>query len=292
MAGWIGSSSIKMESKLSAFVLVAILLPSLAHTSPPQPVVLVNDDCLMGGVKDGKWLDGKAIAPLVAKGQKYNLYLPGGKAGEMVCSEPDAAPDNAAPGRANDFEVRCPYDKEKTDRAVIAFASAHNPLPRPVKELRSPAPEHTEAIRKFLVRKGVSRPRVRVDQVYRTDLEGDGQDEVLLTATRYGTLKKEDTHMPHRPGAGEYSLVLLRKIVNGRVEDRELISDVYPKAEKELVPTKFRIRGLFDADGDGTFELLLESGYYEGSYTTFFRVTKSGLEDMLKGSSASCGWGA
>lgn len=265
-----------------------------AHAASVQPVVLANFDCLVGGMKDGTWMDGKTLSTFVAKGQKYHLYNQQGKTGEAVCSDPDPAPNNAVPGRANDFEVKCPYDKDKTTTALVALASPHNPLPRPVKTLKTPAPAHTESMRAFLAKKGIAQPKVKIEQVYLADLEGDGQDEVLLTATYYRALEKAnpDPYLPNRSKAGEYSVVLMRKIAKGRVEDVELISDVFPKADPETVPTAFTIRGLFDIDGDGSFEILLEAAYYEGSYSTFHRVVKGKLEDMIKDGPASCGWGA
>ena len=59
--------------------------------------------------------------------------------------------------------------------------------------------------------KGFARPEVHITSVLRVDLDGDGQEEVLVSATTPHTLSKIT-----RP---YYSLVMLRKIIQGTVKN-------------------------------------------------------------------------
>ena len=44
---------------------------------------------------------------------------------------------------------------------------------------------YVEAVRDFLKTKGIEEPKVKIDNIIRVDLDGDGEDEVLISATNY-----------------------------------------------------------------------------------------------------------
>ena len=49
-----------------------------------------------------------------------------------------------------------------------------------------------EAVRDFLKARGIADPKVRIIRILRVDLEGDGEEEVLINATNYFAEDKSD----------------------------------------------------------------------------------------------------
>jgi hypothetical protein len=74
---------------------------------------------------------------------------------------------------------------------------------------------YLDAVRDFLKTKGIEQPKVKIESTLRVDLEGDGEEEVLISATNYF---QKDDRVPMRSPAGSYSMVLLRRVVAGKVE--------------------------------------------------------------------------
>src|SRR4029077_16569535 len=82
----------------------------------------------------------------------------------------------------------------KPKDGVIGLAAAWNALPR--KPLIADATQsvYMEAVRDFLKAHGVADPKVQITRVLRVDLEGNGEEEVLISATNYFTNDKSNVH--------------------------------------------------------------------------------------------------
>ena len=89
---------------------------------------------------------------------------------------------------------------------------------------------YIDAVRDFLKTKGITEPKVKIDSIFRVDLDGDGEDEVLISATNYFS---QDNSVPMRSPAGSYSMVLLRRVVAGKVETQLVAGEFHPKAYPE-----------------------------------------------------------
>ena len=68
---------------------------------------------------------------------------------------------------------------------------------------------------------------MKIENILRVDLDGDGEDEVLISATNYFDKKNR---VPMRSPAGSYSMVLLRRVVAGKVETQLVEGEFHPKA--------------------------------------------------------------
>jgi hypothetical protein len=93
-----------------------------------------------------------------------------------------------------------------------------------------------------------------IKQLFRTDLEGDGINEVLVVA--------EDIQGGYFPNAGDYSIAFLSKVVDGSVQTAILGASVTPD-DTEFI-TGFSIGAVADLSGDGKMEIVVSSAYYEG----------------------------
>jgi hypothetical protein len=150
---------------------------------------------------------------------------------------------------------------------------------------------YVEAVRDFLKTKGIEEPKVKIDNIIRVDLDGDGEDEVLISATNYS---EKEEGAPMRSPAGSYSMVLLRRVVSGKAETQLVEGEFYLKAYQNRTdddasfnaPNAYKVIAVLDLDGDGTMEVVVASQYYEGGATTIYRCNPKKIEELL---SVACG---
>src|SRR6266487_4776999 len=115
----------------------------------------------------------------------------------------------------------------KPENGVIAIAATWNALSRKVQVLDPTQKVYLDAVREFLKTKGIEQPKVKIDNIVRVDLDGDGEEEVLISATNYFT---KDDSVPMRSPAASYSMVILRRVVAGKVETQLIEGEFHPQA--------------------------------------------------------------
>jgi hypothetical protein len=167
---------------------------------------------------------------------------------------------------------------------VIALAAPWNALPRKVQLIDPTQQVYIDAVSAFLKTKGIEQPKVKIENIVRVD--GDGENEVLISATNYFSKDR----VPMRSPAGSYSMVLLRRVVAGKMETQLIEGEFYPKAytetEKFNAPNAYKVIAVLDLDGDGKMEVVVASNYYEGEATTIYRCDLKKIESLL---SVACG---
>ncbi|MBV6392456.1 MAG: hypothetical protein KPEEDBHJ_01678 [Anaerolineales bacterium] len=131
---------------------------------------------------------------------------------------------------------------------------------RPVEDIPVDTALYLDAAREWLLLQDVPNPTVNITRIVRTDLEGDGIDEVLLSASFF----LEETG--HNVVAGDYSVVLMRKAIGGEVYTTPLIQDIYYEATPILkFPAIYYLDNVYDLNGDGRSEVIVTSRWWEGS---------------------------
>jgi hypothetical protein len=96
----------------------------------------------------------------------------------------------------------------KPKDGVIGLAAPCNALPRKPVIADTTQSVYVKAVRDFLKSYGIADPKVRITRILQIDLEGDGEDEVLINATNY--FDQHDEAPMHAPKRGSYSIVMLR----------------------------------------------------------------------------------
>jgi len=115
---------------------------------------------------------------------------------------------------------------------------------------------YIDAVRSVVAQRGLRGSKVSIKEVWRVDLEGDGQDEVIVLA-------ESREYDPGIYRQGQFSLVMLRKILDGRVKDLLLSNELHVKKPRfpgslngDEFPFQYWIDGFWDVDGDGTLEIV------------------------------------
>ena len=106
---------------------------------------------------------------------------------------------------------------------------------------------------------------------------------MLVSATNYFS---KDGTVPSASPAGSYSFVLLRREVKGAVKTSLVAGEFYPKAKDFNAPASYKVLATLDCDGDGTLEVIVTAGYYEGGWTTVYRCTPQKIEEVAQ---VTCG---
>ena len=274
-----------MKTTVRRTLLVVAALLMGAPASPAadlHPIVEVQSGYLFGAISDGKWIKADETAKLISDEITYRVYgltqtLGEAKGGKST--RPEGVPCE---------EIWAVSLSPKPENGVIAIAATWNALPREPKVIDTTQKVYVDAVRDFLKTKGIEQPKVKIDNILRVDLDGDGEEEVLISAANY--FGKAD-RIPMRSPAGSYSMVLLRRVVAGKVATQLVAGEFHPKAyvSKEGsfdAPSIYKVIATLDLNGDGKLEVVVGSDYYEGGETTIYRCDPKKVEALL---SVACG---
>jgi FG-GAP repeat len=251
-----------------------------------HPIVEVQTGYLFGATGDRKWMKAESAAKMLSGEMTYQIYGLTQSFGQAKGGKPKPSDEDVC------SDVLTIPLSPKPEKGVIALAAPWNALPRKPHVIDSTQQVYADAVRDFLKKKGIEQPKVKIDRILRVDLDGDGEQEVLISATNYF---QKDESVPMRSPAGSYSIVLLRRMVAGKVETQVIEGEFHPKAYPGKgtdddasfdAPNVYEVIAVLDVDGDGKMEVVVASQYYEGAATTIYRCDSKKVEALL---SVSCG---
>jgi hypothetical protein len=112
----------------------------------------------------------------------------------------------------------------------------------------------------LLASRGLDVAEPPITQLLRVDLEGDGTDEALVATADFA----DGDGLLAQPG--DYSMVFLRKIVDGEVQTAILAESIVTEVADGETPfvESHGIGAVADLSGDGVMEIVVSSAYYEG----------------------------
>src|SRR6266513_6002110 len=220
--------------KLASFAAAvgALLICGAAAAADLHPIVEVQGGYLFGAASNGKWIKADEAAKALPDETTYQVYGLTQSLSEAKGSKPKPSEGDVC------SDVLTVSLSPKPENGVIALAAPWNALPRKPRISDTTQQVYSDAVRDFLKTKGIEQPKVKIENILRVDL--DGEDEVLISATNY--FRKDDS-VPMRSPAASYSMVLLRRVVAGKVETQLIAGEFYPKA----YPKAAKEEGRFDA---------------------------------------------
>lgn len=263
-----------MKAVKTILIIFSMAAAVFAQNSKVVPIVELSVKGITGGVKNGKWISPKEVAPTLGGRENYSLIGNNKIAGKAIGSKPrteEVCPDY--------FGVR--FDSKMMSGIALGANANWNPQPRVPNDFSTSSETYKEIVADVLRSKGIAAPKVSIRQAYRIDLDGDGTDEVVLSATSY----KPDETLPG-VDPGDYSFILLRKIVFSEVKNLVLAGEFYNKKIESAAPNEFQISAIADLNGDNNMEIVTRSQYYEGRAASVFEIKCTKIVEVL---STGCG---
>lgn len=187
-------------------------------------------------------------------------------------------------GKTPEFSPTCKVYSVRTDATLdepgfVGVVDGWDITKRPVTELADGEGFYQQAVVDWLEAEGITEPQVDSFQVYRVDIEGDGVDEVFISAEHL-----DDSQ--HTTKAGDYSIVLLRQVLGNETVTRLVVGDVYRSQKPEITyPRTYSLTNFIDLNQDGRLEAVVEIQKWEGFGARVFQIDG---EDVIQTLSAEC----
>jgi hypothetical protein len=267
-----------MHSKFVSLIVLTAILPAIVGAQQAVvPIVELKFRGLLGGVQNGKWIAPDKAAPKLKSEPEFLLVgWKGVEEGGITLGRRGETEDVC-----QDFH-RFEFDLSMDSGVAIGSDLKWDPSPRLVTNINSNNAVYKDIVADFLKTKGLIKPVVKISQAYRIDLEGDGTDEVLISATYY-------RHgLSSNAAVGDYSFVMLRKTMGTKVVNHLLTGDFITKKIDFGAPTQNEISAVADLNGDGTLEIVLHGSYYEGDFASAYEIRK-GVPVEIKEFRIGCG---
>ncbi len=243
-------------------------------TAPPTPAdtpsVVIYRYGTVGGWTGAGWNDGfpeSADEVGASAGDVFQLAGLGIDPGTVTGGEPGLICEPAG-GYGVETSPELTYDYD-SGRVAFGIRADWDATPRTPDITAGGGGVYLEQVAELLGQNGIDPALATVDSVARIDLEGDGVDEVVVTAN----------HSPDwpQPEAGNYSLVFLRKVVNEEVQTAILFSTYLADAPEDFFWVRARLGGFADLNGDDKLEILMVTEYYEGDGVEAFEYVNDDL---------------
>ena len=262
--------------------------------SDMHPIVF-NGILLGGSYNGGMWISAESLAEYVLGTELYTLYneteaYSNGFGGAVL---PAVASVPYSHTQFVDVREFAPVDMNDVNNVglelppgILALSANWDAMPRLAATQALKNDTYEQIVKDILAENGLVTDTVNITQHYRLDFEGDGVDEVVLYAeSPYTDYRYETTD-------GAYSLLIVRKIVNGKVQNFVLHLDFHTDVEGFYEENGWHdvrylsdIYGFYDLNGDGILELLVKWSYYEGSLFRVYEINADGPELVLKNGS-------
>jgi hypothetical protein len=263
---------------VSAFT--AATLPPFPTFTPPafddgafSPVLYGSGSfLLLGGIKkyDG-WVSGIQAAQYIRAETNYDFFNPNGFLQQV---------------RGNDleFDPTCRNHFMRSSitlpEPMVGVASGWVTEKRGVTELSRDAPAYVQAVGEWFQSQGNSPTEIHITRILQTDIEGDGVNEVLLSASYF-----KEKSFSFYSETGDYSIVLMFKVMGNHVLTIPLLKDYYISSIPELeisYPNTYTLAAVADLNSDGTLEVIVDVRRWEGWGGIVYRVDGQNVREVLR----------
>jgi len=212
-----------------------------------------------------------------------------------IHSEHPGETKGAMPGVPS-FDVHTPEGLINEPSGLLTVLCPWDVQPRKATVMNTGNATYQGIVKKYLAAQGLQTEKPVLTQLFKIALEGDGVDEVLIAAQNIAAPGEasfapdkpliSDTAIPEAAQPGAYSLLLLRKIVAGKVLEMPLHIFVSPKGSTPVddnwtPPVVGKICQFADLNGDGVLEIIAATAHYEGYAYHAFEVKGGEVREVL-----------
>jgi len=224
---------------------------------------------LMGGVTRDGWFTAAESAARYAGTGTYSLHtMTEGYKYLVQGMAPDFSPASQV------YSIRT--DVSLDERGMVGVLDGWDITKRDVTELSAEGELYQQVVVDWLKTQGVDEPQLGILQIFRVDIEGDGTDEVFISATHLD----DSQHMTY---SGDYSIILLRKVVGNDVVTLPVVWDVYLSQEAEMTfPRTYSLANFIDLNQDGVLEVVVDIQQWEGDGAIIYQVDGQNIIQVLK----------
>ena len=225
---------------------------------------------LIGGIKkDWGWLSAQDASAYISNEMGYDFYNPKGIL--------------QVPGSALEFSPTCRSyfmrSSVASPESMVGVASGWISEQPVSTELSADDPSYLQAVREWFQSQGNSPTDIHITRILQVDLEGDSINEVLLSVSYF---KDASGHMTE---SGDYSVVLMRKVIGDQVLTIPLVKDYYissvPGGELSY-PNTYALLDALDLNQDGTLEVIVAVSRWEGLGAIIYRVDGQNVREVLR----------
>jgi len=226
---------------------------------------------LLGGIKtDHGWLSGVQAAQFIGSDMNYEFFNPDGSI------QIRGNPLEFDPTCGNHFMQSSVVLPEPMVGVVNGWISEK----RVTKDLSTDDPAYVQAVTEWFESQGNSPSEIRITRILQVDIEGDGVNEVLLSASYF-----KEKSQPLYAETGDYSIVLMRKVMGNEVLTIPLLAEYYVTSVPDLeisYPNTYTLAEALDLNDDGTLEVIVDVRRWEGWGAIVYRVDGQNVREVLK----------
>ena len=247
------------------------------------------DGVLLGGFIAGQWVSAETLqgdkaydAARIEGGEEYKVYSVTGFEGVGT---------GTAVHSSRLFAVAKDAQTLGFGAARLAIRSGWEAVPRQAVAMGAKNPTYGKILKDYLGRNGLPDATPQITQLFKVDLEGDGADEVVIVAQNVvgrnaavtWEADKPLSHAEGIPGSakkGSYSLVLVRKLVGGKVHEIPLAQYAASK-NSGTPPLLHKVQQFADVNGDGVMDIILGENSSKGFSYQVYTVKGGKAEKVL-----------
>ncbi|HET9905924.1 MAG TPA: hypothetical protein VFQ23_04770 [Anaerolineales bacterium] len=206
---------------------------------------------LLGGVATGEWITPETSALRFGGEATYSLHTLTQISRYFIW------------GQVPQFSYACGNYFVHTDPGLdepgfVGVLDGWNVTKREQIELSANDLLYQQTVIDFLTAMGVAAFPPSTLQAFRVDIEGDGVDEVFISATHLDDPKQT-------PKGGDYSIVLMRKVVGNDAVTKLVVGDHYNAPRPEIShPRTYTLANFIDLNQDGVLEVVVDVKKWEG----------------------------
>jgi hypothetical protein len=228
------------------------------------------------------WIRAEDVGTLpVSGGEDYQVVLSG--VDEIITGGPEVELCEPLQNKGVELSDPSAVSRRFPQPSGVAISAPWELTPHFVQEEADDG-TYSDFARPLLAARGLDVESPVIKQVVRLDLEGDGVNEVVAVAEEItgdsGIYAEE----------GNYSVVFMRKVVDGEVQTAVLEESIASVSEEIPTPfiTALSVAAVADLSGDGKMEVVINGVYYEGEGWAVFEYVNDDLGPVMQ-IGAGCG---